>query len=134
MNKKIIFQKCNFNSFYFLFYIIGYALSQTMSFFLDAEDDDKEVIKYSEFSRQFVMIVSSNISNFLGIIPYFIRKQLLKKSNISSNKIETIETNDTDNESKDKTELIYNDIKISETQKRKKLVLIFCVLVGFSIF
>lgn len=105
-----------------------------MSFFLDTEDDDKEGIKYSEFSRQFIMIVSSNISNFLGIIPYFIRKQLLKKSNISSNKIETIETNDTDNESKDKTELIYNDIKISETQKRKKLVLIFCVLVGFSIF
>jgi len=51
MNKKIIFQKCNFNSFYFLLYIIGYALSQTMSFFLDAEDDDKEGIKYSEFSR-----------------------------------------------------------------------------------
>ena len=50
MNKKIIFQKCNFNSFYFLFYIIGYALSQTMSFFLDAEDDDKEGIKNSEFS------------------------------------------------------------------------------------
>ena len=50
-----------------------------MSFFLDAEDDDKEGIKYSEFSRQFVMIVSSNISNFLWIIPYFIRKQLLKK-------------------------------------------------------
>ena len=48
-------------------------------FFLDAEDNDKEGIKYSEFSRQFVMIVSSNISNFLGIIPYFIRKQLLKK-------------------------------------------------------
>ena len=62
------------------------------------------------------------------------RKKLLKKSNISNKKIETIETNDKINENKDKNELIYNDIKFIETQKRKKNIVIFCAFLGIFDF
>ena len=106
-----------------------------MFIFLGVEENSKtENIKHLNFSLQFVIIILSNVSDFLAIIPYLIRKYLLKKSNINSKKIEEIMTNDKDDENKDKIELIYNDINISETQKRKKLVLIFCLLIGIFDF
>ncbi len=135
MRKKIFFQKCNFNSFYFLFYIIAYIIEQILFMFFGEEENSKiEDIKHFNFSLQFVIIISSNISDFLAIIPYLIRKHLLKNSNINSEKIEEIMTDDQDNENKDKFELIYNDNKISETQKRKKYVIIFCLLLGIFDF
>ena len=41
MDKKIIFQKCNFDSFYFLFYIIAYTVEQILTIFLSVEDNLK---------------------------------------------------------------------------------------------
>ena len=136
MNKKIIFQKCNFNYIYFLLYIIVYAIKEILNnFYIEKEDyADKNDKNYFKLSEQLLITYSSNISDFLAIIPYFIRKKLLKKSNVSSKKIETSEIDDKINESKGQNELIYNDIKIYETQKRKKLLIIYCGLVGIFDF
>jgi len=65
---------------------------------------------------------------------FFNTEKIIIKSNISNKKIETIETNDKINENKDKNELIYNDIKFIETQKRKKNLVIFCAFLGIFDF
>ena len=138
MNKKIIFQKCKLDYIYFLLYIIVYASIRILIFFIKEEDYVKEnPNKYNNnhFNLSLKILISylSNISVFLSIIPYFIRKKLLKKRNISSKK-EASEIDNNDNESKEKKELIYNDIGISEAKKRKKLLIIYCTLAGIFDF
>ena len=140
MNKKIIFQKCKFDYIYFLLYAIAYAIMQILDHSTDIDDYLKENPgknednNHFELSKQLIIAYSSNTADFLAIIPYFIRKRLIKKSNVCSKKIETSEIDDKVNESKGQNELIYNDIQISEAQKRKKILIIFCVLVGIFDF
>ena len=91
MNKKIIFQKCTFDYIYFLLYIIVYALIKILDYFIvigdyPKENPNKNGNNHFHLALQLLIAYSSNISDFLAIIPYFIRKKLLKKSNISSKK------------------------------------------------
>ena len=84
MNKKIIFQKCNFNYIYLLLYIIAYTIMEILNCCTDIEDyleknQDKNKGNHFELSKQIIITYSSNIADFLAIIPYFIRKKLLKK-------------------------------------------------------
>ena len=136
--KKIIFQKCNFNYIYFLLYILVYVVSKILESIVDIKDFEKENsnTKDNHFFLSFRLLIKyfSNISDFFAIIPYLIRKKLLKKSNVSSKKIETLEIDEEDSELKEKNQLIYNDIGLAEAQKRKKLIIIFCALVGIFDF
>ena len=139
MNKKIIFQKCNFNNIYFLLYIIIYILEAsfiipfTLKNYLD-KYPEKNGKNYFLFLRQIIITYLSNITDFIEIIPYFIRKKLIKKNDVSSKKIESLEMAGDNNKYKEKNELIYNDIKISETQKIKKLLIIYLALIGIFDF
>ena len=139
MDKKIIFQKCTLDYIYFLLYTITFAIMQIFSYFTAIEkyqkdNHDKNYFNHLELSNQLIIAYSSNIADFLAIIPYFIRKIQLKKSNVSSKKIETAEIDEDNNKCKGKNELIYNDIQISESQKRKKLLIIYLALVGIFDF
>ena len=133
MSKKIIFQKCNFNNIYFLLYIIFFVLNNVLSKQLDVGDFEDKNFKNFFLSAQIIITYTSNISDFIAIIPYFIIKKLLKKHKENNSKTES-----TDNESKNSENnsslLIYNDSKIYEFQKKKKLLLFYFILVAFFDF
>ena len=103
MKKKIIFQKCNFNYIYFLLYILTYIATLTVDIFLDQNEqkENEPVNKDSDIvdnliSNEMLKIFSLNLSDFIGIIPYLIRKILLRNSNVENY------------ERKNSKELIYN--------------------------
>ena len=84
MNKKIIFQKCNFNNIYFLLYLITFILIQILYNLIEPnefedENPGKKDCNYFLLSQQLIDTYSSIISNFFAIIPYLISKKLLKK-------------------------------------------------------
>ena len=81
MNKKIIFQKCNWNNIYFLLYIIMFFINlfiESFNYSIDLEVEDSEKYKYN-LSQTILNLYLLNLSDFIAIIPYFIRKKLLRK-------------------------------------------------------
>ena len=78
MNKKVIFQKCNINYIYFLLYLISYALTFVIGSFVDKDEFLKADYINKEdnhfyLSYKLFQIYISNISDFMSIIPLFIR-------------------------------------------------------------
>ena len=134
MAKKIIFQKCNFNTIYFLFYIIAGIIESIIKYYYHPSlwDDTGENEKYL-LPFRILVLYASNLSDFLTLIPYFIRKKLLK----SNKEIEKSKIVDLNNESEEKTEsieLIYNDIKEMQSTKRKKLIIVYTIIIGLLDF
>ena len=128
MKKKIIFQKCNFNNIYFLFYIIIICIDLLIEYNINPNNNNSQTT-YNLETRILLDLYIANISDFLAIIPHFIRKRLLKKKgeNITNIKIEDIEL-------ADDIKLIYNDNKISETNKKKKAIILNCIFVSILEF
>ena len=132
MAKKIIFQKCNFNNIYFLFYIIIDFLHIFISYSLypkDEKDNKNEAIpKYILPTLIISHLYTYNISDFLAIIPHFIRKAIIKKK---ENKITDaqIEENNTEN-----SQLIYNDNRLSVANKKKKIMIYYCIFLAILDF
>ena len=134
MAKKIIFQKCNFNTIYFLFYIIAGIIESIIKYYYHPSlwDDTGKNEKYL-LPFRILVLYASNLSDFLTLIPYFIRKKLLK----SNKEIEKSKIVDLNNESEEKTEsieLIYNDIKEMQSTKRKKLIIVYTIIIGLLDF
>ena len=132
MSKKIIFQKCNFNNIYFLLYIIMFFIDLFISYKLyPKEIDVNEPSKYLLPTQIMYHLYIYNLSDFLAIIPYFIRKRLLKK------KEENIIINTDDTEDKKHlydSALIYNDnIKI-ESNKKKKIIILYLIFIAILDF
>ena len=132
MSKKIIFQKCNINNIYFLLYIIMFFIDLFISYKLyPLETDVKESSKYLLPTQIIYRLYIYNLSDFLAIIPYFIRKRLLKK------KEENIIINTDDTEGKKHlydSALIYNDnIKI-ESNKKKKIIILYLIFIAILDF
>ena len=130
MSKKIIFQKCNFNNLYFLFYIIINFLHLFIGYNLypkepnSPDDKDRTIPKYILPTLIIFHLYTYNISDFLAIIPYFIRKRLLKrKERIIPDK--QIEDNNNDN-----SQLIYNDNKLSVTNRKKKIIILYVIFLA----
>ena len=124
MNKKIIFQKCTFDYIYFLLYTIASSIMNILYHFSVTEDNPKENLdkndyNHFELSKQLLITYSSNIADFLAIIPYFIRKKQLKKSNVSSKKIESPEIDDKVKECKGQNELTIMIFKYLKLKKEK---------------
>ena len=119
MAKKIIFQKCNFNNIYFLFYFIISFINHLIErhLFSLKEESNKNNSKFNKYlpAKMLNNIYIANISDFLAIIPHLIRKKLLKKK---QEKITPVEIED--NKESEDLKLIYNDKNILITNKKKK--------------
>ena len=133
MGKKIIFQRCQFNNIYFLLYIIMDFLNHLIEYKLSPNDNEtnESASKYFLPSQILILFYIGNISDFLAIIPYFIRNRSLKKEEENFN----AKTDDTENNKHfDDSSLIYNDNKISISNKKKKTILFYLILVGILDF
>ena len=137
MKKKIIFQGCNFNYIYFLLYIIAYIIMLIIDYYLDPKKFIKsEEINFKNYiSKEIIDIYSFNLSDFIAIIPYFIRKKLSQSNNeIKNEEKNNNDENDENNEHKEHEELIYNETKLSKTKIKKKkyyFILFFLELLIF---
>ena len=133
MAKKIIFQKCNFNNIYFLFYFIISFINHLIerNLFSLKEESNKNNSKFNKYlpAKMLNNIYIANISDFLAIIPHLIRKKLLKKK---QEKITPVEIED--NKESEDLKLIYNDKNILITNKKKKKILLYCIVVGILDF
>ena len=132
MSKKIIFQKCNFNTIYFLFYIIAGIIESFIKycnhpiFWNDLGESEKP--HYFLYFR-IIVLYASNISDFLVLIPYFIRKKILKNNKeIDKSKIANL--NNENEEMSESNQLIYNDTKEIQTTKRKNLIIIYSIIIA----
>ena len=132
MNKKIIFQKCNWNNIYFLLYIIMFFINlfiESFNYSIDLEVEDSEKYKYN-LSQTILNLYLLNLSDFIAIIPYFIRKKLLKKKQEPEVTISKIDEND----NSETLSLIYTDNKLMEINKRKKKVIYYSILIAILDF
>ena len=127
MKKKIIFQKCQFNYFYFLLYILTYVIWLIIEHYLDLSkiESDKKEKFYFYINKEILEIYALNISDFIAIIPYFISKKISQSNN---NKKEDRSIED---ENKEKAELIYNESNQSSKIKLKpKTILLYLILIA----
>ena len=76
-----------------------------------------------------VLLYANNLSDFLAIIPYFIRKKLLNKKKENIMKMET-----EDNKTNDDLSLIYTDNKKLISDKKKKKIILYCIVLGICGF
>jgi hypothetical protein len=129
MSKKIIFQKCNINNIYFLFYAIISFINIFIeyNFKLFEEGSNKNILYLPV--KILLDIYIQNLSDFLAIIPHLIRKRLLKKKQEKISSVEIEGTKDSED-----SKLIYNDKNISITNKKKKTILLYCIIVGILDF
>ena len=130
MQRKIFFQKCNYNYIFFVFYILVYFLNSYFGFDNYPEKFEEE-IPSSELSKyylplQIIHFYTANFSDFLAIIPYFIRKRILRKNEENNEDIKTEDKKEKDGD----LPLIYNDNKYIESEKKKNKFKILCIIVG----
>ena len=135
-SKTIIFQKCDLNYIYFLLYTISYIIIIVIedNLYLDEdfiEKENKEKTHYYSMALEILNLYIANMSNFLAIIPYFIRKKL-SRENIDDNTIEKNldKKNTLKSEYKEQYELIYNDFKYYETEKKTKILMLYVFLIA----
>ena len=135
-SKIIIFRKCNLNYIYFLLYTISYIIILVIEDFLVLDEDFKnrenqKKTHYYELSLEILNLYIANISNFIAIIPYFIRKKLLGINNDNKEKEINLDRKNTKmSENKEQIELIYNDFAQYESEKRKKILMFYVFLVA----
>ena len=130
MESKIIFQGCNINYIYFLFFIISSVTMTLIDRFLFA-DEIKEKIpdKFTYYTnKEMLDIFLINLADLIAIIPYCIRKRSLRKNN--DNKKEEKNIDNESNENKKKVELIYNESKQSATKINQKTIIFYLILIA----
>ena len=132
MKKKIIFQKCNLNSIYFLSYILAYIISIFINYFL-YENEPIEI--YSEafnffIARGMLEIYCINLSDFIAIIPFFIRKKLVQSDNNNKKDERKLENDNNEHKEKEKIELIYNASIQSGSQINPKKKLFYLIIIA----
>jgi len=87
MAKKIIFQKCNFNNIYFLLYIVAISINLLIVNNINPNgiNDESEFYKYIFANQILTDIYIDTLSNFIAVIPYLIRKILIKSKRKNQN-------------------------------------------------
>ena len=130
MGKKIIFQKCHFNNIYFLFYIIMDFVNQFIEYKLEPDNNEIKGATTNYYLPLQILInfYIHNLSDFFAIIPFFIRKKLLKKKEKNNN----IETED--NKNINDIELIYNNEREVIVDTKKKSVTLYCIFIAILDF
>ena len=131
MKKKIIFQKCNIYNLYFLFHIIFACLNDFIEFYIFYEkvecnnNFNKDIKRSYYLPAQILNLYVQCLSDFLALIPFLIRKKLIRKNK------QWIKPLKPDGEiNNDNQPLIYNDNKISESQKNNKKIILLCFVVA----
>ena len=94
----------------------------------DDDEVDESPNKYLLPTRIIYELYIYNISDFLAIIPYFIRKKLLKK------KEENVNLKTEDNNNTDDSPLIYNDNTELIYDNKKKSVKLYCIIISILDF
>ena len=121
MRKKIIFQKCNYNNIFFLLNIIMTFINFMIEYHLypeESEVDENEYYKYNLPIQMINYLYTYNISDFIAVIPYLIRKRILKKKELNIFDTNTEESNSHTDGSN--SNLIYTNSEKSDSKKRKK--------------
>ena len=95
----IIFQKFNFNYFFFIFYLISCLAGA----FLDVDEDNNNSPGENGHFYQFILLYIETLSDFLAFIPYYINKFLSKNKHRKPSEIK----NDDKMENKKKFNLLY---------------------------
>ena len=134
MDKKIIFQKCNFNYIYFLFYFLTTVIMIIIDNYLEPENikGENKKSKYDYINKQILEVFTFNISDFFAIIPFFVSKKLTVSNNNDNKKEERVTFSEkrVNTEDSEQLELIYNDFKLSEIEKRRKKVIFYLILIA----
>ena len=130
--KKIIFQKCQFNNIYFLFYIIAYFINILIEHNLESDMSyfNSYILPIKILDNLYIY----TISDFLALIPHFIRKKLVKNKNDNITNINIEDNNNNNNNNNNDLLLIYNDKKISVSNTKKKTILLYLLYVGIFDF
>ena len=130
MSKKIIFQKCHFNNIYFLFYIIMDFINLLIEYKFTPVKFEEGLQEHNYYLAQQILInlYIYNLSDFVAIIPYLIRKKLMKKK--EDIEVETEDKSNID----DSTTLIYNDNKELVYDHKKKSVKYYCIVISILDF
>ena len=135
MSKKIFFQKCNFNTIYYLFYIILGIIDFIIKYnyiliiYRHIKENGVKII----LSTTIIKLYLSNISDFLFVIPYFIRKKKLK-NNKENEKSQITDLSNEDEEQNKSSQLIYNDVKEVQSEKRKKIIIKYTIIIAILDF
>ena len=138
MAKKIIFiQKCNFNNIFVLCYIIVGIINNIIKYYKNprnsiSTEDQNEFKKYL-LPYQILVLYIGNISDFLALIPFFIRKKL-SKDNKQIDKLDSSKSNEDKNEDNESKQLIYNDAISEQANKRKKIIIIYIIILSILDF
>ena len=102
---------------------------ESFNYSIDLEVEDSEKYKYN-LSQTILNLYLLNLSDFIAIIPYFIRKKLLRKKEEPEVTISKIDEND----NSETLSLIYTDNKLMEINKRKKKVIYYSILIAILDF
>ena len=134
MNKKIIFQKCHLNNIYFFFNAIFIFIDLLIVNNICPNENELNELNEKKDNYYLSTKILTDfyiiyLSDFLAIIPYFIRKRLLKKKqgNIINIKFG-------DNRYIDIKPVFYNDKKVTSTKKKKKKIILFLFCAGILDF
>ena len=135
--KLLIFQKINFNYIYFVLYLVACLVTTYIEMFGDDEEEDepnnknKSSKEKGHFQETISTIVVS-LSDFLAIIPYYIKSFLSKKVEDKPKPI--LPDNNDDNSSRAYSTYIYTNIYQDELTKKSTNLRIYTFLIGFLDF
>ena len=121
--------------FYILYDIIMFLINlfiESYNFPIDSKMDISENDTIN-LSIQILKLYISNLSDFIAVIPYFIRKKLLRKreENIKS---DIINSKENEIENPESLSLIYTDTKMIETAKREKKIIYYSIIIALFDF
>ena len=124
--KLIIFQKFNYNYIFFIFFLICCIVEAIIE--VNNAKEQKEINKKGKgHFFQVTILILACLSDFLALIPYFIKQYLTK------NKIEATIKKD-ENESNLRSNFIYNNAFLEEQRKKSANLNIYTFFVGFIDF
>ena len=124
--KLIIFQKFNYNYIFFIFFLICCIVEAIIE--VNNAKEQKEINKKGKgHFFQVTILILVCLSDFLALIPYFIKQYLTK------NKMEATIKKD-ENESNLRSNFIYNNAFLEEQRKKSANLNIYTFFVGFIDF
>ena len=128
--KKIFFQKCNANYFFFLAYITSLFINIIFEIEEYPENIiDEEDMKIYASSEKLLFYYITILSHFIAIIPFLLKKFYFNKTQNIIKENLNLKSEDQSNDF-----LIYNNINEEELNKRRKKVHLYSFLVSFFNF
>ena len=134
--KIFLFQKFNFNYIFFLLYLFACIITTYIEFDdeEETESDNTDNTKKTNNDKghliQCINLFVTSLSDFLAIIPYFIKKRLSGEENISR----TVTKNEDEQSERSISNYIYNNAFDYEIIRRTKHMNINSMLVGILEF